>query len=118
MRPLGIRRRLLILVVAAVAAALAGLIAGFNLLLAHTLDGNVNDVLRADAAAQLDNLETRNGRLVVSEQQDAAAVDSWVWVLSRGRVLEHPTRPPTRSTMPSWSSCAGAAVLKTSRVPT
>jgi two-component system OmpR family sensor kinase len=102
MRPLGIRRRLLLLVVAAVAVALAALVAAFNIVLAHTLDGNVDDVLRADVAAQLDNLTIRHGTIVAREEPAAAAVDSWVWVLSGTRLLE---RPPVAS-----SSVDAAAV--------
>ena len=52
MRP-GIRRRLLLLVLAAVAAGLAVMLVGFNLLLTHNLTRNADDVLRARLPAAL-----------------------------------------------------------------
>jgi two-component system OmpR family sensor kinase len=83
------RRRLLVLVVSAVAGAVAALVVGFNLLLAYTLDGNARDVLRSRAAAQ-QALIIEQGRIHVGEAPDTASADAWVWVLSRGRVLERP----------------------------
>ncbi len=106
MRPLGIRRRLLLLVVAAVAVALAVLVGAFNIVLAHTLAGNADDVLRADAAAQLDNLTIRRGEIVAREEPDAASVDSWVWVRAGARLLERP---------PAASSAVDAAALRLGR---
>jgi signal transduction histidine kinase len=83
------RRRLLVLVIAAVAAAVTALVVGFNLLLANTLDGSARDLLRSRAAAQL-AIVTEQGRIHVGETPDTAVSDAWVWVLSRGRVLERP----------------------------
>ena len=83
------RRRLLVLVVSAVAGAVAALVVGFNLLLANTLDGNARDVLRSRAAAQT-ALIVEQGRIHVGEAPDTASADAWVWVLSRGHVLERP----------------------------
>ena len=83
------RRRLLVLVVSAVAAAVAALVVGFNLLLTNTLDSNARDVLRSRAAAQT-ALIVEQGRIHVGEAPDTASADAWVWVLSRGRVLERP----------------------------
>ena len=83
------RRRLLLLVVSAVAGAVAALVVGFNLLLAHTLDGNARDLLRSRAAAQL-TVVAEQGHIPTSETPDAAAPDAGVWVLSQGRVLERP----------------------------
>ncbi len=85
---MGIRRRLLLVVVAAVAAALAALVVGFNVLLAHNLRGDVDNLLRARAASEVALLRVVDGKLVVGEAPDDAAVDSRVWVFSRGRVLE------------------------------
>jgi two-component system, OmpR family, sensor kinase len=83
------RRRLLVLVVSAVAGAVAALVVGFNLLLANTLDSNARDVLHSRAAAQT-ALIVEQGRIHVGEAPDTASADAWVWVLSRGRVLERP----------------------------
>jgi two-component system, OmpR family, sensor kinase len=83
------RRRLLFLVVSAVAVAVAALVVGFNLLLANTLDSSARDVLHSRAAAQT-ALIVEKGGIHVGEAPDTAATDAWVWVLSRGRVLERP----------------------------
>ncbi|HZR96451.1 MAG TPA: HAMP domain-containing sensor histidine kinase [Gaiellaceae bacterium] len=90
MRRLGLRHRLLLAVVAAVTVALAGLVLGFNLVLGHTLDNAARDRARTRAAAQLDLLTTRNGRLTVRETTEEGAVDAHVWIFSGGSVLEHP----------------------------
>ena len=83
------RRRLLVLVISAVAGAVAALVVGFNLLLANTLDSNARDVLHSRAAAQT-ALIVDKGRIHVGEAPESASADAWVWVLSRGRVLERP----------------------------
>jgi two-component system, OmpR family, sensor kinase len=83
------RRRLLVLVVSAVAGAVAALVVGFNLLLTNTLDSNARDVLHSRAAAQT-ALIVEQGRIHVGEAPDTASADAWVWVVSRGRVLERP----------------------------
>ena len=88
------RRRLLVLVVSAVAGAVAALVVGFNLLLANTLDSNARDVLRSRAAAQ-QALIIEQGRIRVGEAPDTVSADAWVWVLSRGRVLERPPHAKT-----------------------
>jgi signal transduction histidine kinase len=90
MRPLGIRRRLLLLVVAAVSVAIAVLVLGFNVILGHTLDRDSRNLARTRVAAQLDLLRTKNGRLAVRETPDDAAADAYIWVFSRTGVVEHP----------------------------
>ncbi len=89
----GIRTRLLLVVLAAVAVALAILIVGFNLLLAHNLSGDADRLLRARATAELGLLHVERGRLTVAESADDAAVDADVWVFSGGRTLEAPRTP-------------------------
>ena len=90
MSRLGIRGKLLLLVVAAVAAALAALIVGFNLLLAHNLSRNADSLLRARAGAELGLLQAAGTRLVLGEAPDDAAADTGIWVFSGQRVLEAP----------------------------
>jgi signal transduction histidine kinase len=88
--PRGLRRRIALAVILAAAAAMAAMIAGFNVLLAHSLSRNADDRARARAAAVLSTLETVNGRLVVPETSDQAAVDPGIWVFSGNRALEQP----------------------------
>src|SRR5256885_16290051 len=94
MTRLGIRNRLLLLVVAAVAVAVVGLLAAFNLILSSTLDTNARDALRSRAAASVELMAISNGRISVRETPDASAPDAGMWLFSRGRVLEHPPASP------------------------
>ena len=90
MTRLGIRKRLVLVVVAAVAAAVAALIGGFNLVLLRTLDRNSHDVLRSRAAAEIATLRPVAGGVELGEAPDVAAPDRNAWVFSQGRVLESP----------------------------
>jgi signal transduction histidine kinase len=90
---LGIRRRLLLAVLAAVVVAIAGVIAGFNVVLGATLDRNVRDLARSRADAQLSSLHADHGQLTVGELPDDRATDAYLWVFSGGRVLERPRAP-------------------------
>jgi signal transduction histidine kinase len=90
MTRLGIRRRLVLVVVAAVAGAVAALLVGFNLVLSRTLDHNSQDVLRSRAAAEIATLQSVGGGLQLGEAPEVAAPDRNAWVFSRGRVLESP----------------------------
>jgi signal transduction histidine kinase len=86
--------RLLLAVVAVVGVGLAALTVGFNVLLARQLDGDLDSVLRARAAAQLTTLSVVDGRLELSEAPDEGALDSQVWVFAGSRELERPARAP------------------------
>jgi signal transduction histidine kinase len=90
MSRLGIRRRLLIVVVAAVAVALAVMVAGFNILLARNLSGDANDLVRSRALSVVALLEPVNGRLVVGEAPDDATADAQIWIFSGRRLVESP----------------------------
>jgi two-component system OmpR family sensor kinase len=90
----GLRTRLLLAVVAAIGVGLALLTVGFNVLLAHRLDGELSAVLRTGASAQLTTLSIVDGRLLVTEAPDDAALDSQVWVFAGARELERPRVPP------------------------
>jgi len=90
MTRLGIRRRLVLVVVAAVAGAVAALLVGFNLVLLRTLDRNSHDVLRSHVAAEIATLRPVAGGVELGEAPDVAAPDRNAWVFSRGRVLESP----------------------------
>jgi signal transduction histidine kinase len=91
MSKLRIRHRLLLVVLVTVAAALALLIAGFNLLLSHNLSSDADQLARARASAELGVLTLKNGRLVVAESPDDAAPDTFAWVFSGKRIIESPS---------------------------
>ena len=90
MRRLGLKGRLLLAVGAAVAAALLGLIAGFNVILGHVLDRDARDLARARAVAQLDSIRTDGGRLRVGEAPDDRSADAYLWIFAGTRALEQP----------------------------
>ena len=90
MTRLGIRRRLVLVVVAAVAGAVAALVVGFNLVLWRMLDNNSHDVLRSRAAAEIATLQPIAGDVRLGEPPKGAAPDRNAWVFSRGSLLESP----------------------------
>jgi two-component system, OmpR family, sensor kinase len=101
MSRLGLRRRLLLVVLATVALVIAALVAGFNVLLARALDGNARDLVRSRAAAQVASLRIDHGHLSVGEAPDGRSSDAYVWVFVGARPLERPN--------------AGAAIDRTAR---
>jgi two-component system, OmpR family, sensor kinase len=90
MKPLSLRGRLQLAVGIAVAAALVGLIAGFNLILGHVLDRDARDLVRTRAVAEIDSLRTSGGRLSVREAPDDRAADAYLWVFAGSQALEQP----------------------------
>ena len=54
----------------AVVVAVAGLVAGFNIVLGRSLDRDSRDLVRSRAAAELGSVGVRNGRLTTSETSD------------------------------------------------
>jgi signal transduction histidine kinase len=86
----GLRGRLLLSVVAALALVLAALTAGFNLVLDQRLEGDANSVVAARASAQLAAVRIVHGHLVLQEAPDDSALDSAIWVFEGRRVVEHP----------------------------
>lgn len=94
MRRLGLRIRLQLAVGIAVAAALVGLLAGFNLILGHVLDRDARDLVRARAVAEIDSLRISAGRLSVGEAPDDRAADTYLWVFTGSRAVEEPRVSP------------------------
>jgi two-component system OmpR family sensor kinase len=89
----GLRRRLLLSVLAAVTIALIVLITGFNLVLHARLRHEADSALFARSSAELAALRVDGGRLTVPEVHDAAALDGQAWVFSGRSTLEHPRAP-------------------------
>jgi signal transduction histidine kinase len=88
--PLGIRRRLLLVIVAVVTAAVVALLVAFNVVFANRLDTYSRALLRTRAAQQLALLRVEHGKLTILDVPDAAGADANVWVFSKGRTLERP----------------------------
>lgn len=87
---LGLRGRLMLSVLGAIAIALAILTLGFNLVLGSRLDHDANTVAMARASSELAALRVTGGRIALGETSDAAALDSPIWVFAGGRALERP----------------------------
>lgn len=91
---LGVRTRLLLAVVGAVALALVVGVTAFNLFLDQRLTGSAVSLARAQAAAELSTLDIVNGQVRSPEGPDeGSAVGSPVWVFSGEKVLEKPLAP-------------------------
>lgn len=90
MNRFGLKHRLLFAICAAVALALVGLVAGFNVILGHVLGRDARDLARSHAVAQLDAIRTSGGRLNVREAPDDRSADAFLWVFSGTRALEQP----------------------------
>ncbi|RDI76192.1 Histidine kinase-, DNA gyrase B-, and HSP90-like ATPase [Gaiella occulta] len=94
MRPrlrLGVRTRLLLAVVGAVALALAIGVAAFNLLLGQRLSDSAIALAKAQAVAEISSLKVVDGKLVVPEGPDeGAALGSPVWVFAGTTAIETP----------------------------
>jgi signal transduction histidine kinase len=94
MSKLGLRRRLLLVVLATVVLVVAGLVAGFNLLLSNTLDSNAHDLVRSRADAQLASLRIERGHVTVGEAPDDRSTDAYLWVFAGTHPLERPRAAP------------------------
>jgi signal transduction histidine kinase len=94
MNRLGLKNRVLFAVCGAVALALIGLVAGFNVILGHVLDRDARDLARSHAVAQVDAVRTTGGRLNVREAPDDRSPDAFLWVFSGTRAVEQPPVAP------------------------
>jgi signal transduction histidine kinase len=88
---LGVRSRLLVATVAAVAVALTLALVAFSFLLGERLSTSATSLAKAQAQAELSSVAIRNGKLVAPEGPDDATVASQVWVFTGSRVLEAPS---------------------------
>src|SRR5262249_50849586 len=74
---LGLGRRLVLAVSAAVTVAIVGLVGAFNVILGSVLERDARDLVRTRAVAQIDSLRIDHGRLVVREASDDRAADAY-----------------------------------------
>jgi signal transduction histidine kinase len=86
----GLRERIWVTVLAAIAVVLLALTAGFNLVLAARLHHEANAVASARASAELDGLHVTAGRIHLTETLDGSAADTPTWVFQGRRALELP----------------------------
>ena len=92
---IGLRRRLLLVVVTAVAVAVCGLVVAFDLVLDHSLERDADTLVRTRAVAELGTLRvTRNGVREAETPNDATPA-AGIWVFSNGRAIEKPRVGPS-----------------------
>jgi signal transduction histidine kinase len=96
MRSLDLRGRVTLASALALAAGLAVLTIGINLLISHQLDADASTVLRERANAELATLEFGpHGAIIAHDAPNDAALDRYGWVFARdGRAVEHPPTTP------------------------
>jgi signal transduction histidine kinase len=95
MRLRGVRTRLLLVVLAALAIALVVATIGFNVLLANASASDADSLLRQRAAAVRSVIDVANGHVRVADQQTDEAVDSRIWIFDRrGSAIEEPRAHP------------------------
>ena len=87
---LGLRRRLLLVVVAAVAVAVCGLVVAFDLVLDHSLQRDADTLVRTRAIAELGTLRVTANEVREDETPNDATPAAGIWVFSNGRAIEKP----------------------------
>lgn len=88
--PIGVRTRLLGVIVIAVSIALAIAVVAFYLLLGQQLSASATALARAQAEAELSTVRVSDGKLLAPEEPDAGTIQGQVWVFEGKRVLEAP----------------------------
>jgi signal transduction histidine kinase len=94
MSRLGLRSRLVLVVVATVALVLAALLAVFNLVLDGTLDGNARDLARSRATAEVSTLRFERGELKAGHAPAGRGADAYLWIFAGPQVVEQPAATP------------------------
>jgi two-component system, OmpR family, sensor kinase len=91
MSRIGLRTRLFLVVVTAVAISVLALIVGFNFILARSLDHDSRSLAQSRAAAERSLVRVNGGRLTMAESPNDAAEDAYLWVFANGKAIEQPT---------------------------
>src|SRR5207248_1007957 len=86
----GLRGRLLLSVLGAIAIVLAALTLAFNLVLADRLSSEASGLVQARAGAEVASLLVSNGRILLPEAPDELSPDIQTWVFQGTKVIEHP----------------------------
>jgi signal transduction histidine kinase len=85
-----LRGRLTAIAFVVALVAIAVLTIAFNVLLARSLDRDVDHRLRVQASAAATTVDARDGRLTVRDSSGDAALDRQVWVYEGSRAIERP----------------------------
>jgi signal transduction histidine kinase len=111
---LGLRRRLLLLMVTAVAVAVCGLVAAFDLVLDHSLQRDADTLVRTRALAELGTLRVTGNGVREAETPNDATPAAGIWVFSKGRAIETPRAGPS---VQAAASSAAARPFRYSDIP-
>jgi two-component system, OmpR family, sensor kinase len=93
-RRLGLRGRLVLMVVGGLAVLLAMLLAAYNVVLAHRLNHEIDAILGARASAALSRVQLVGDRVEVAQPAGSGAPDSPLWVFAGRRTLLRPDTDP------------------------
>ena len=88
--PRGLRARLLLAVVSALAVALAIGVVAFNVILGGRLSSDASDRARALVSARVATVGVTGGHVDLREAPDGNAIDTQVWVFEGTKVVEEP----------------------------
>jgi two-component system, OmpR family, sensor kinase len=86
----GVRARLLLVVVIALAVALGAAIIGFNVLLARDASHDADTLLQSRASAELGTIRVSGNKISLAANGSDALSDSRVWVFRGLQVIEEP----------------------------
>jgi signal transduction histidine kinase len=89
-----LRGRLSAVALLATTVAVAVLVLGFNLILSSTLHSDVENRLRAQAAAAATTVRPTPTGLTVHESANDAAIDARIWIFAGRRAVERPVADP------------------------
>jgi signal transduction histidine kinase len=104
----GVRTRLLLVVVGALAVSLGVATIGFNVLLAHAASRDANTLLRSRASSELALLRVEGNTIKIGETRDDPLGDSRVWIFRGTKPVEQP--PAKAATTRAARSLVGGPV--------
>ncbi len=104
----GVRTRLLLVVIGALAVALGVATIGFNVLLAHASKRDADTLLRSRASSELALLRVVGDTITVAETRDDPLGDSRVWIFRGTQTVEGPRAKP-ETDLAAYSLVGGPA---------
>jgi hypothetical protein len=107
----GLRGRLLLITFVGSLLALSALVFAFNVILDARLRGEVDNLLRAQAAAQLRTIGVLDGRLDVQEAPDKGVPDTQTWVFAGTTALEQPAGVPAENRRAALALAGGTSAV-------
>ena len=107
-RALGVRGRLMLIVLVALGIGLAAATYGFNALVARTTSRDVDSLLRQRLESERVGLRIHNGHIRLTDGREDPLADAQLWIFDGPRLLEAP-RARTETAAGAHSLAAGPA---------